>query len=171
MRRHDQDGGAVAACGNAAGMDLPTSVAPFILRGVSLLGINSVTLPRALREEAWARLVRDLDREKLKAMTTTIGFDDIRATAEKIVGARCAAGWWSRSPESRRSRLPAKRITMAGWKARVERRLSAIMAADVVGYSRLIEVDETATIAAVRALRVEVDRAADRRRITAASSS
>ena len=78
-------GGAVAACGNAAGMDLPTSVAPFILRGVSLLGINSVTLPKALREEAWARLVTDLDRDKLKAMTTTIGFDGIRATAEKIV--------------------------------------------------------------------------------------
>ena len=50
-------GGAVAACGNAAGMDLPTSVAPFILRGVSLLGINSVTLPKSLREEAWSRLV------------------------------------------------------------------------------------------------------------------
>jgi acrylyl-CoA reductase (NADPH) len=81
-------GGAVAACGNAAGMDLPTSVAPFILRGVSLLGINSVTLPKSLREEAWARLVRDLDRDKLKAMTTTIGFDDIRATAEKIVEGR-----------------------------------------------------------------------------------
>ena len=78
-------GGAVAACGNAAGMDLPTSVAPFILRGVSLLGINSVTQPRARREEAWARLARDLDRDKLKAMTTTIGFDDIRGTAEKIV--------------------------------------------------------------------------------------
>jgi acrylyl-CoA reductase (NADPH) len=77
-------GGAVAACGNAAGMDLPTSVAPFILRGVSLLGVNSVTLPRALREEAWARLVTDLDRDKLKKMTATIGFDDIRATAEKI---------------------------------------------------------------------------------------
>jgi acrylyl-CoA reductase (NADPH) len=81
-------GGAVAACGNAAGMDLLTSVAPFILRGVSLLGINSVTLPKSLREEAWARLVRDLDREKLKAMTTTIGFDDVRATAEKIVEGR-----------------------------------------------------------------------------------
>jgi len=77
-------GGAVAACGNAAGMDLNTSVAPFILRGVSLLGINSVTLPKGLREEAWARLVTDLDREKLKKMTTTIGFDEIRATAEKI---------------------------------------------------------------------------------------
>ena len=78
-------GGAVAACGNAAGMDLPTSVAPFILRGVSLLGINSVTLPKVLREEAWSRLVSDLDRAKLKAMTTAIGFDDIRATAARIV--------------------------------------------------------------------------------------
>jgi acrylyl-CoA reductase (NADPH) len=78
-------GGAVAVCGNAAGMDLPTSVAPFILRGVSLLGINSVTLPKSLREEAWSRLVRDLDRDKLRAMTTTINFDAIRETAEKIV--------------------------------------------------------------------------------------
>ena len=77
-------GGAVAACGNAAGMDLPTSVAPFILRGVSLLGINSVTMPKQLREEAWSRLVIDLDRDKLKAMTTTIGFDRIKETAEKI---------------------------------------------------------------------------------------
>jgi len=78
-------GGAVAACGNAAGMDLPTSVAPFILRGVSLIGINSSTLPKTLREEAWARLVTDLDRGKLKAITTTIGFDEIVAAAERIV--------------------------------------------------------------------------------------
>jgi acrylyl-CoA reductase (NADPH) len=77
-------GGAVAACGNAAGMDLPTSVAPFILRGVSLLGINSVTLPKRLREEAWGRLVTDLDRDKLRAMTETIGFDKIEATARMI---------------------------------------------------------------------------------------
>ena len=80
-----KSGGAVAACGNAAGMDLPTSVAPFILRGVSLLGINSVTLPRALREEAWARLVTDLDRDRLKKMTTMVDFDGIRETAERIV--------------------------------------------------------------------------------------
>jgi acrylyl-CoA reductase (NADPH) len=78
-------GGAVAACGNAAGMDLPTSVAPFILRGVSLLGVNSVTLPKALREEAWSRLATDLDREKLRRMTATIGFDDIRGAAERVV--------------------------------------------------------------------------------------
>ena len=77
-------GGAVAACGNAGGMDLPTSVAPFILRGVSLLGINSVTMPRPIREEAWARLARDLDHEKLKRMTTTIGFGGIEAVAAAI---------------------------------------------------------------------------------------
>ena len=78
-------GGAVAACGNAAGMDVATSVAPFILRGISLLGINSSTLPKPLREEAWRRLVRDLDRKLLAAMTTTIGFDGIVAAAERIV--------------------------------------------------------------------------------------
>jgi acrylyl-CoA reductase (NADPH) len=77
-------GGAVAACGNAAGMDLPTSVAPFILRGVSLLGVNSVTLPKPLREEAWARLDRDLDRDRLKAMTERIRLADVPKAAEKI---------------------------------------------------------------------------------------
>jgi acrylyl-CoA reductase (NADPH) len=81
-------GGAVAACGNAAGMDLPTSVAPFILRGVSLLGINSVTLPNPLREQAWARLVRDLDRKKLAAMTTTIRLEDVPEAARRIVEGR-----------------------------------------------------------------------------------
>ena len=54
-------GGAVAACGLADGMDLPTSVAPFILRGVTLLGIDCVMAPKALRIEAWRRLARDLD--------------------------------------------------------------------------------------------------------------
>src|SRR6266699_2490865 len=57
-------GGAVAACGLAAGMDLPSSVAPFILRGVSLLGIDSVICPIELRKTAWARLARDLDHAK-----------------------------------------------------------------------------------------------------------
>ena len=80
-----QAGGAVTACGNAAGMDLPTSVAPFILRGVSLIGINSVTLPRPQRAAAWSRLVTDLDRDMLASMTTTIGFDQIKETAEAIV--------------------------------------------------------------------------------------
>ena len=76
--------GAVAACGNAAGIDLPTSVAPFILRGISLLGINCVYLPRGLREEAWKRLVTDLDRDKLRAMTKTVGFDQIVEKGEEI---------------------------------------------------------------------------------------
>jgi acrylyl-CoA reductase (NADPH) len=79
-------GGAVAACGNAAGMDLPASVAPFILRGVSLLGVNSVTQPRRVREEAWSRLARDLDRQKLAAMTTKISLDEVPEAAGKDRG-------------------------------------------------------------------------------------
>jgi len=78
-------GGAVAACGLAGGMDLPTSVAPFILRGVCLLGIDSVMAPRALREEAWRRLADELDHGKLAALSTTIGFEDIPSAARDIV--------------------------------------------------------------------------------------
>jgi len=66
-------GGAVASCGLAGGMDLPTSVAPFILRGVCLLGIDSVMCALETRREAWKRLASDLDRGKLVAMTTEIG--------------------------------------------------------------------------------------------------
>lgn len=80
-----QYGGAVAACGLAQGMDLPASVAPFILRGVSLLGIDSVMAPRALREKAWSRLVSDLDTEKLESLSTTIGFDAIVETATALL--------------------------------------------------------------------------------------
>ncbi len=80
--------GAVAACGLAQGMDLPTSVAPFILRGVSLIGINSVTASRARRMEAWGRLARDLDPRTLASLTTTIGFDDIVPTAEAILNGK-----------------------------------------------------------------------------------
>jgi acrylyl-CoA reductase (NADPH) len=68
-------GGAIAACGLAGGMDLPTSVAPFILRGVKLLGIDSVNCPIAPRRAAWARIARDLDRAKLAEMTTTAPFE------------------------------------------------------------------------------------------------
>ena len=66
-------------------MDLPGTVAPFILRGVSLLGINSVTVPRERRIAAWDRLGADLDLGTLATMTTTIGFDDIVPTAHRIV--------------------------------------------------------------------------------------
>jgi acrylyl-CoA reductase (NADPH) len=79
-------GGAVAACGLAAGMDLPASVAPFILRGVSLLGIDSVMCPRPRREEAWKRLETDLDPAKLKEITSEIGLSEVIGTAPKILG-------------------------------------------------------------------------------------
>jgi acrylyl-CoA reductase (NADPH) len=78
-------GGAVAACGLAAGMDLPASVAPFILRGVSLLGIDSVQCPKARRLEAWRRLALDLDRDKLVSMTETIPLDDVFAAGARIL--------------------------------------------------------------------------------------
>jgi acrylyl-CoA reductase (NADPH) len=77
--------GAIAACGLAGGMDLPSSVAPFILRGVALLGIDSVMAPKALRLEAWSRLARDLDQDKLAAMTTTIGLDQVVETGKAIL--------------------------------------------------------------------------------------
>jgi acrylyl-CoA reductase (NADPH) len=77
--------GAVAACGLAGGMDLPASVAPFILRGVSLLGIDSVMCPIARRLEAWRRLETDLDRGKLAAMTSEAGLADVIALGERIV--------------------------------------------------------------------------------------
>ena len=78
-------GGAVAACGLAGGMDLPASVAPFILRGVSLLGVDSVMAPAALRLEAWRRIGTDLDHRKLAALSTTISFDGIIDAAHAIV--------------------------------------------------------------------------------------
>ncbi len=77
--------GAIAACGNVGGMDLPTSVAPFILRGVSLLGIESVRPRIALRREAWARLARDLDPALIDAMQETVPFDQALAKARTIV--------------------------------------------------------------------------------------
>jgi acrylyl-CoA reductase (NADPH) len=81
-------GGAVAACGLAGGMDLPTSVAPFILRGVSLLGIDSVQCSPKLRDEAWGRLESDLDRGKLAAMTREIGLPDVIPEAGTILEGR-----------------------------------------------------------------------------------
>jgi acrylyl-CoA reductase (NADPH) len=78
-------GGAVSACGLAGGMDLPASVAPFILRGVSLLGIDSVLCPLAQRIEAWRRLETDLDKSKIAAMTSEIGLDAVIAAGRSIV--------------------------------------------------------------------------------------
>jgi acrylyl-CoA reductase (NADPH) len=81
-------GGAIAACGLAGGMDLPGSVAPFILRGVSLLGIDSVQCSQALRRAAWRRLESELDRGKLEAMTRQIGLSDVIGEAGAILEGR-----------------------------------------------------------------------------------
>jgi acrylyl-CoA reductase (NADPH) len=78
-------GGAIAACGLAAGMDLPSSVAPFILRGVSLLGIDSVMCPIERRKTAWERLASDLDHRKLAEITHEIGLDQVIDAGAKIL--------------------------------------------------------------------------------------
>jgi acrylyl-CoA reductase (NADPH) len=81
-------GGAVAACGLAQGMDFPGSVAPFILRGITLYGIDSVMAPLAKREEAWARLARDLDVAKLDAITSEIALEDAIAVAGELLAGK-----------------------------------------------------------------------------------
>lgn len=81
-------GGAVTACGLAQGMDFPASVAPFILRGVTLYGIDSVMAPIARREAAWAQLGTDLDRNKLAAITQEIGLADAIGAASDILAGR-----------------------------------------------------------------------------------
>jgi len=81
-------GGAVAACGLAGGMDLPTSVAPFILRGVSLFGIDSVQCSQNLRIAAWSRLDSDLDRGKLEDMIHAIGLPEAISVAGTILEGR-----------------------------------------------------------------------------------
>jgi acrylyl-CoA reductase (NADPH) len=78
-------GGAIAACGLAAGMDLPSSVAPFILRGVCLLGIDSVMCPIEPRKAAWQRLASDLDRTKLSEITQEISLDEVSEWGAKIL--------------------------------------------------------------------------------------
>lgn len=77
--------GAIAACGLAGGMDLPSSVAPFILRGVCLLGIDSVMCPIKERKQAWARLAKDLDSSKLAEITQEIELDDVIEAGAKVL--------------------------------------------------------------------------------------
>lgn len=77
--------GVVAACGLAAGMDLPGSVAPFILRGVTLVGVDSVMCPIADRVEAWQRLAMELDMTKLDAMVTEVGLAEVVETAPRFL--------------------------------------------------------------------------------------
>lgn len=78
-------GGAVAACGLAQGNDLPGTVLPFILRGVTLAGVDSVMAPRALREQAWSRLARDLDPALLDVMTVEVPLADAAAQAQALM--------------------------------------------------------------------------------------
>lgn len=78
-------GGAVAACGLAESMDLPTSVAPFILRGITLYGIDSVMVPMELRRTVWQRIVQDLDLAALEKLTTEITLAELPAAAEGIL--------------------------------------------------------------------------------------
>jgi acrylyl-CoA reductase (NADPH) len=80
--------GAVAACGLAQGMDFPATVAPFILRGVTLAGVNSVTAPMDRRLEAWRRLGKELDRAKLASTITDIGLADAIAKAPDVIAGK-----------------------------------------------------------------------------------
>mgnify|MGYP006200497569 CR=1 FL=1 len=81
-------GGTVTACGLAQGMDLPSSVAPFILRGVTLKGVDSVMAPLAIREEAWRRLATDLDLNKLSSLSRVLPLEGaIEAAGQIMAGA------------------------------------------------------------------------------------
>jgi len=77
--------GSVASCGLAGGAELPTTVFPFILRNVSLLGINSVQAPKSLRIEAWRRLASELPMAKLDAITTLEPLSKVKELSEKIL--------------------------------------------------------------------------------------
>ena len=81
-------GGTVTCCGLAQGMDLPASVAPFILRGVKLVGIDSVMAPFAVRQEAWTRLARDLDLTKLDQMSTNATLADLPRLGQDIIAGK-----------------------------------------------------------------------------------
>jgi acrylyl-CoA reductase (NADPH) len=83
-------GGVVTACGLAGGMDFPASVAPFILRGVTLAGIDSVMAPLEVRQQAWARLATDLDPAKLEAVTEEIALDQAIARASDLMAGQVA---------------------------------------------------------------------------------
>ena len=78
-------GGTVTACGLVQGLDLPGSLAPFILRNVTLAGIDSVNVPIAKREGAWARLARDLNLAKLEQMTSEVGLAEVTVVAQRLL--------------------------------------------------------------------------------------
>jgi len=80
--------GVVTACGLAQGMDLPVTVAPFILRGITLVGINSVTVPTERRQKAWEYLARELDRGKLASMVTEIALAEALERAPEVIAGK-----------------------------------------------------------------------------------
>lgn len=82
---HTHRNGAIAACGLAQGIDLSANIAPFILRGIALLGIDSVYCPSVMREKAWSRLAQSLDRQALQHMTSTIALEDVVQAAQNII--------------------------------------------------------------------------------------
>jgi acrylyl-CoA reductase (NADPH) len=92
-------GGAVAACGLAQGHDLPVTVMPFILRGVSLLGVDSVMAPQALRREAWRRLAKDLDLVALDRLTTEITLEEALDGARRLMAAEVVGRLVVRIPD------------------------------------------------------------------------
>jgi len=105
--------GAVASCGNASGMDYPGSVAPFILRGVTLYGIDSNTAAPALREAAWGMLASDVDPGRLASMTREVPLADAMAAAEEIVAARVRGGLGGDGPGAAAGGRPAGPATAA----------------------------------------------------------
>lgn len=82
-----QGGGSIAAFGNAGGHELPTSVLPFILGAVNLLGINTGYFDDALRQQLWARMATDLRPDHLDQMTSTIGFDQLSQAFNALLNA------------------------------------------------------------------------------------
>jgi len=81
-------GGTVTACGLAQGADLPTTVLPFVLRGVTLAGVDSVEAPLELRRHAWGRLARDLDLDLLDSLTDEVALADVVGAGEAILAGR-----------------------------------------------------------------------------------
>ncbi|GHC31083.1 alcohol dehydrogenase [Kushneria pakistanensis] len=85
---HTREDGLVAACGLAQGLNFPGTVAPFILRGVTLLGINSVTRPQAQRREAWTRLAQEVDTDMLDTMTREVTLSETIDAADELLSGR-----------------------------------------------------------------------------------
>ena len=118
------DNGCVAACGLAQGPDLPATVMPFILRGVTLAGVNSVMVPRDRRIESWNRLSSDLDPAKLASMTSVVGLADTIGLATAILDGRGARPRRGRRQPLSCPPVPLKDLVLADIRAPGTRRMS-----------------------------------------------